>query len=137
MWRASLRLLEPGAYHRLWSIINCERRMKCTKAILGSIAVFVVLDILFSLLIPDPVMNVIFIVVASLAFLGTLLVAIGTVTKNRWGMNLESVNCSACGSPIPPIRQPKSFRQALWGGWTCAKCGCEMDKWGRLIARTR
>lgn len=111
--------------------------MKYAKAILGSIAVFVVLDILMSVLIPDRVMNVIFIVVASLVLLGILLVAIGTVTKNRWGMNLESVNCPVCGSPIPRVRQPKSLRQALWGGWTCAKCGCEIDKWGRLIARTR
>jgi hypothetical protein len=111
--------------------------MKDIKAILGSIAVFVVLDILIGLLIPDRVMNVIFIVVASLVFLGILLVAIGTVTKNRWGMNLESVNCSACDSPLRQVRQTKSFRQALCGGWTCAKCGCEMDKWGRLITRTR
>jgi hypothetical protein len=111
--------------------------MKYAKAILGSFAVFCVLDILISVLIPDRVMNVIFIVVASLVFLGILLLATGTVTKNRWGMNLESVNCPACGSPIPQVRQPKSFSQALWGGSTCAKCGCEMDKWGRLITRTR
>jgi hypothetical protein len=111
--------------------------MKYTKAILGSIAVFVVLDILISVLIPDRVMNVIFIVVVSLVLLGILLVAIDAVTKNRWGMNLESVNCPACGSSMPQVRQPKSLRQALWGGWTCAMCGCEMDKWGRLITRTR
>ncbi len=110
--------------------------MKYIKAILGSIAVFVVLDILISLLIPDRVMDVIFVVVASLVFLGIVLVAIGTVTKNRWGVNLESVNCPVCGSPIPRVRQPKSFTQSLWGGWTCAKCGCEIDKWGRLITRT-
>jgi hypothetical protein len=110
--------------------------MKYTKAILGSIAVLVVLDILISVLIPDRVMNVVFIVVASLLFLGILLVAIGTVTKNRWGVNLESLNCPTCGSPVAQVRQPKSFSQALWGGWTCAKCGGEMDKWGRLITRT-
>jgi hypothetical protein len=51
--------------------------MKYAKTILGSFAVFMVLDILISLLIPDRVMNVIFIVVASLIFLGILLVAIG------------------------------------------------------------
>ena len=111
--------------------------MKYIKAILGGIAVLVVLDILISVLIPDRVMNVIFNVVVSLVLLGILLVAIGAVTKNRWGMNLESVNCPACGSPAPQVRQPKSLRQALWGGWTCAKCSCEMDKWGRLITRTR
>jgi hypothetical protein len=111
--------------------------MKYAKATLGSIAVFVVLDIMISVLIPDRVMNVIFIVVASLVLLGILLVVIGTVTKNRWGINLESGDCPACGSPISQVRQPKSLRQALWGGWTCSKCGCEMDKWGRLITRTR
>ena len=111
--------------------------MKYAKAILGSIAVFVLLDFLISVLIPDRAMNVIFVVVASLVLLGILLVAIGTLTKNRWGINLESVNCPACGSPMPRIRQPKSLRQALWGGGTCPKCGCEMDKWGRLIMQTR
>jgi hypothetical protein len=88
---------------------------------------FVVLDILISLLIPDRVMNVIFIVVASLVFLGILLVAIGTASKNGWGMNLESVNCSACGSPLPQVRQSKSFRQSLWGGWTCAPSAAWID----------
>jgi hypothetical protein len=107
--------------------------MKYPKAILGSVAVFMVLDILISVLIPERVMNVIFMFVASLVLLGILLVAFGTVTKNRWGINLEPVNCPACGSPIPQVRQPKSLRQALWGGGTCAKCGSEMDKWGRLI----
>jgi hypothetical protein len=105
--------------------------MKYAKAILGSIALFVLLDILIS------VMNVIFAVVASLVPLGILLVVFGTATKNRWGINPEPVNCPECGSPIPQVRQPKSLRQALWGGWTCAKCGCEMDKWGRLITGTR
>jgi hypothetical protein len=80
--------------------------MKYAKAILGSIAVFVLLDFLISVLIPDRAMNVIFVVVASLVLLGILLVAIGPLTKNRWGINLESVNCPACGSPMPRIRQP-------------------------------
>jgi hypothetical protein len=111
--------------------------MKYAKAILSSIAVFVVLDILISVLIPDRVMNVIFIVVVWLVLLGFLLAVIGTVAENRWGRNLESVNCPACGFPMPQVRRPKSLRQALWGGWTCANCGCEMDKWGRLITRTR
>jgi hypothetical protein len=111
--------------------------MKYAKAILVSIAVGVLLDILIDVMIPDHVMNVVFVVVVSVLFLGILLVAIGTVTKNRWGINLEPVNCPTCGSPPPQVRQPKSWRQALWGSWTCAKCSCEMDKWGRLITRTR
>jgi hypothetical protein len=111
--------------------------MKYAKAILGSIALFVLLDILISVMIPDRVMNVVFVVVASLVLLGILLVAFGTATKNRWGINPGSVNCAACGSPVPQVRRPKSLSQARWGGWTCEKCGCEMDKWGRLITGTR
>jgi hypothetical protein len=101
-------------------------------AILVSIALGVLLDIL-RVMIPGRVMNVIFAVAASALLLGILLVAFGTVTKNRWGINLDPVKCPTCGSPAPRVRQPKSMRQALWGGWTCAKCGSEMDKWGRLI----
>ena len=104
--------------------------MKYVKAILGSVALFVLLDILISVMIPDGVMNVVFVVVASLVLLGILLVAFGTATRNRWGINPESVNCPACGSPVPDVRRPKSLSQALWGGWTCEKCSCEMDKWG-------
>jgi hypothetical protein len=111
--------------------------MKYAKAILVSIALGVLLDILISVMIPDRVMNAVFVVTASVLLLGILLVGFGTVTKNRWGINLEPVNCPACGSPMPQVRQPKSLRQALWGGFTCGKCGCEMDKWGRLITPTR
>ncbi len=75
--------------------------MKYPKAILGSIAFFVLLDILISVMIPDRVMNAIFVVVASLVLLGILLVAVGTATKNRWGIHSEPVNCPACCSPIP------------------------------------
>jgi len=28
---------------------------------------------------------------------------------------------------------PKTLEQALWGGNTCANCGCVMDKWGRAV----
>jgi hypothetical protein len=110
--------------------------MKYAKATLGTVALFVLLDILISVMIPDRVMNMVFVVFASLALLGILLVVFGTATRNRWGINPKSVNCPACSSPVPQVRRPKSLSQALWGGWTCAKCGCEMDKWGRLITRT-
>jgi len=110
--------------------------MKYAKAILVSIALGVLLDILISVMFPDRVMNVVFVVVASVLLLGIPLVAFGTVTTSQWGINLEPVKWPACGSPIPRVRQPKSWRQALWGGWTCAKCGCEIDKWG-LIMRAR
>jgi len=111
-------------------------RMKYAKAILLSIVVGVLLDVLIDLLIPDHVMNVVFVVAMALLFVGILLVAVGTVTKNGWGINLDPVNCPACGCPMPQVRQPKTLRQKLWGGGTCEKCGCEMDKWGRMITLT-
>jgi hypothetical protein len=110
--------------------------MKYAKAILVSIAVGVLLDILIDMMIPDHVMNVVFVVAASVVLLGILFVAVGTVRKNRWGINSEPVNCPACGSPMPPVQRPQSPSQALWGGWTCVKCGCEVDKWGRLVTPT-
>ena len=73
------------------------------------------LDILIDVLIPDHVINVVFVVTMALLFVGILLVAVGTVTKNGWGINLDPVNCPACDSPMPQVRQPKTLRQAL--GW--------------------
>lgn len=53
--------------------------------------------------------------------------------RGRWGINARQTFCSECGSPLPRItvRIPTSWRQALWGGWTCAECGFDLDKWGR------
>ncbi|HYX71875.1 MAG TPA: hypothetical protein VE732_03835 [Nitrososphaera sp.] len=50
--------------------------------------------------------------------------------KGRWGINLEPIRCPRCGAQSPMVRKPSSLRQAAWGGWTCSKCGCEIDKWG-------
>ena len=62
------------------------------------------------------------------------LVLIDTVRqKGRFGINVRVPNCPKCGQPAPVIRKPKSIRQFLWGGCTCTKCGCEIDKWGNEI----
>jgi hypothetical protein len=50
--------------------------------------------------------------------------------KGRWGINTRPVTCPECGAPAPAIRAPKNASQALWGGWTCPGCRCEVDKWG-------
>jgi hypothetical protein len=118
--------------HGLFSRIPVKR----TSILLGFV-LFVLLDIVLPVIIPDHGGKVILLVMASVLLLGVLLVAFGTITKNRWGINAKPVNCPACGFPIPRVRQPKSLRQALWGGGTCEKCGCEMDKWGRLITLSR
>jgi hypothetical protein len=46
---------------------------------------------------------------------------------------LPAPKCPTCGTQQPPIRTPKSFRQLVWGGWTCANCGTEIDRHGRAI----
>jgi hypothetical protein len=41
--------------------------------------------------------------------------------------------CPLCGEPLPRFRRPANRRQALWGGWTCPRCGCEVDRAGRMV----
>jgi predicted RNA-binding Zn-ribbon protein involved in translation (DUF1610 family) len=62
---------------------------------------------------------------------GLLLIVYGTVVKNNWGINLRRVVCPDCGTEMGRMRMPKSGKQAMWGGYTCPQCQCEMDKWGR------
>jgi hypothetical protein len=56
--------------------------------------------------------------------------------KGKWGINLKPVNCPCCGDPMPRYRWPANKRQAMWGGWNCRRCGCEMDKYGREFTRS-
>lgn len=48
-------------------------------------------------------------------------------------INLGGVDCPSCGEAMPKFRVPSSLHQLMWGGWTCAHCGAEMDKWGKPI----
>jgi hypothetical protein len=41
--------------------------------------------------------------------------------------------CPGCGEPLPKFRKPANSKQALWGGWTCPKCGCQIDRKGNKI----
>jgi hypothetical protein len=43
--------------------------------------------------------------------------------------------CPDCGELFPRFRKPANSRQALWGGNTCPKCGCEVDRKGRKIEK--
>ena len=60
---------------------------------------------------------------------------LGWQRKDKWGINLEAVVCPFCGTPLPLRRLPRNLRQALWGGWTCARCGNEVDKHGHPVRR--
>jgi len=51
----------------------------------------------------------------------------------KYGMNLKEVRCPNCAEKMPKVRKPANRRQTLWGGWTCNKCGTEMDKYGLKI----
>jgi DNA-directed RNA polymerase subunit RPC12/RpoP len=43
----------------------------------------------------------------------------------------QPVHCARCGTEQPAMRRPANARQALLGGYTCAKCGAELDARGR------
>jgi hypothetical protein len=80
-------------------------------------------------------MLIFFLIILGLSGLITVLSIIGTVTKNRWGINLDPITCPNCGNVTSALgaRKPKNLRQTLWGGATCEVCGTEYDKWGRTL----
>jgi hypothetical protein len=49
------------------------------------------------------------------------------------GLLLPGKKCPDCGQPLPRFRKPANSRQALWGGWTCPHCSCEVDRRGRKV----
>jgi hypothetical protein len=51
--------------------------------------------------------------------------------KGRWGIGSLRASCPRCGTRLPMIRKPASAEEMMWGGWTCPKCGCKVDKYGR------
>lgn len=64
--------------------------------------------------------------------IGGLFGAIGILLL---GLVLPRRKCPECGEPLSRFRKPTNARQALWGGWSCPKCGCEVDRRGRKIQR--
>jgi hypothetical protein len=64
-----------------------------------------------------------------------ILVVVGTSRRQgKMGINLKAVVCPTCQAPAPVLRKPANLKQMLWGGWTCAQCGTELDKWGRAVS---
>ena len=53
--------------------------------------------------------------------------------SGNWGINSTHAACPFCQTPAPGIRKPANRRQFLWGGWTCAHCGHELDKYDQPI----
>ena len=58
------------------------------------------------------------------------LIALGILS----GSSLATPKCPTCETQQPAIRKPTSFRQLIWGGWTCAKCGTEIDRKGEALS---
>lgn len=69
----------------------------------------------------------------ALTILTVILIVQSTRRRGKMGINLHKTGCPDCGAAQPAFRKPANARQAFWGGWTCANCGCEIDKWGRKL----
>lgn len=67
-----------------------------------------------------------------LSALGALVVAaIGVPLWLAWRIRgAARQQCSSCRAPLPRWRMPRTWHQALHGGWTCAACGRELDRQG-------
>lgn len=99
----------------------------------SSFVLFGMLDELLGIVIPDKIQNALFAATLTVMVVGLVLVVHGTYARNRWGINLQHFDCPRCHAPMPKVRKARSRRERLWGGATCEKCGCEMDKWGNPI----
>ena len=42
------------------------------------------------------------------------------------------LTCPKCNAPLPKLRKPESFKQLLWGGYTCKTCGAQLTARGEL-----
>ena len=52
--------------------------------------------------------------------------------ESKIGINLKEVHCPICEKLQAKIRKPKGLYETLWGGYTCKKCECKMDKFGKI-----
>lgn len=70
--------------------------------------------------------------IVGLSIAVTMVVLLALAAKVQRDVNARG-GCPECRTPVPMYRSPRSLRQALWGGWTCERCGTEMDRRGRRI----
>jgi hypothetical protein len=76
-------------------------------------------------------------VIAGTAFYILMFIVVFKVVRDtwrgygRWGINFHyPYKCPQCDNKLPIIRIPNDFQEGMWGGWTCKRCGCKVDKWG-------
>ena len=77
----------------------------------------------------DTLLGIVFSSVCGCGIVGGIgFLAVGTIFKLPFGVNLGRAEC---GRAAPTVRAPKDLYEMLLGGWTCGKCGCKNDKWGK------
>jgi hypothetical protein len=81
----------------------------------------------------ETVLPIIGVLILTVLVIGNVLIFRDTKRRGKWGINSRQVFCPWCNFAMPKVRWPANLRQALWGGWTCPRCGVEMDKWGRPL----
>ncbi len=59
----------------------------------------------------------------------------GGIAVIIYGLSKKPVFCPKCKTKLPRIRIPKNKRQAAWGGWSCPKCGTEVDRNGKEVKK--
>ncbi len=64
---------------------------------------------------------------------GWVLGLIGGVLVFIWGLLQPQRVCPHCGTLAPRLRFPQTWRQFMWGGWTCTSCSKELDRHGMII----
>jgi len=70
------------------------------------------------------------------AITGLIIGAVLTVLVLGWIiLSQKPMKCAACGREQPKMRAPKNTQQAMWGGYTCAGCGAELDAKGAVKKR--
>ena len=75
-------------------------------------------------------------IISAVIIIGLIIYIVPKLVLKFWpetgkiGINHRVVSCPICNEPQPKTRVPKNRTQMLWGGWTCFKCGTEMDKYG-------
>jgi len=79
-------------------------------------------------------MVVFLVVLFFVLMVGGVLVGYAVASKNKWGINLNPVSCPRCKTSLPRLREPRSLRQAMLGGWTCPVGGAGVDRRGREVA---
>jgi hypothetical protein len=80
----------------------------------------------------DHANDVLLTIVVGAAGIGAVAGCLGVLV---WGVLAKQKKCPDCSEVLPRFRIASSTKQALKGGWSCGKCGCEIDRQGKKITK--